>query len=89
MKRINTMAAFLKVDATKRWGDETSPIASPAEDAALELQEMVRKVNLQHKPISVARFLDLAYFIRELVIAFAETPKGELLGWIPLPEVPR
>lgn len=84
MKRINTMESFLKVDATKRWGVETSPVASPAESAALELQEMVRKVNLVHKPITVERFLDLARYIRELVLTDSgiTTALAAELTWI-------
>lgn len=69
MPRLRSMAAFMKVNPYLLWGCVTSPVSAPAEKAATEIQKMVREVNLQHKPISVERFLDLAYFIRELRIA--------------------
>lgn len=87
MSKISTMSAFLKTNAYLRWGCETSPVRAPAEKAAIELQKMVRDVNLKHRPLTVERFLDLAWYIRELRWAsdgIAPKLANELVGLLNL-----
>jgi hypothetical protein len=72
MAKITAMSAFLKVDPSKRWGDATSPVESPEEEAAHNVQCLVRSVSLARKPLTAAEFLDLSHDIGTL----ARAPNG-------------
>lgn len=66
MANISTLSAFMKVDAHKRYGCDTSPVRSPEERACEGLQEMVRSLNMKRPPMTTERFLDLSNYIRLL-----------------------